>query len=142
VSISDWILANLGPNNRIIASKADAKILGAYDQHPFTDTASSIRTMFYAESIGPAETHTLLKRDVEYVVMDRKVVSWDNMIGYYYYKPEGLKLFDPQIVNKFDDLEGVNRLLDSGDIVVFDVKNYLAAQSEENKSTSPSGRLP
>lgn len=142
VSVSEWMLANLGPDNRIAAPKADAKMLGAHGQYPFTDNGSSVRKMFYSEEVGPSERHTLLKRDVEYVVVDRKEISWDHMIGYYFYRQQALELFDPQIFGKFDGLEGVTRMLDAGDIVIYDVGKYLSAYNEDGELIPTSGRVP
>jgi hypothetical protein len=135
VSAADWMLTNLGPDRRIAASKADAKILNTYNEYPFTDTAAAVKTMFLSETVGPAERHTLLKRNVEYVMSDRKAVSWDHMIGYFFYSPvysssSELKLEDPRVFEKFDGLNGVDRLLDTGDIIVYDVGRYLAASGE------------
>jgi hypothetical protein len=142
VSVAEWMLANLGPNNRIAASKADAKLLGAYSQYPFTDTASSIRTMFLSEDVGPAEIHTLSKRDIQYVLTDRKMISWDHMIGYYFYNEKSLSYLAPRAFKKFDRLEGVTRMLDAGDIVVYDVERYLSAYDEQSQTTSTNVRVP
>ena len=142
VSVSDWLLKNLGPNNRMVASKADAKVLGAYDQYPFTDNTSSVNKMFNTGGVGPAERTTLSRRNVRYVVSDRKLVSWDNMIGYYFYKPQDLDLIDLPVFQKFDGLEGAVRILDAGDIVVYDVARYLAAHPEKNNTISTTERKP
>jgi hypothetical protein len=140
VTVSEWMLVNLGPDNRIAAPKADAKVLCAYDQYPFTDNGRYIKRMFYAEEVDKSENTTLLRRNIEYVVSDRKVISWDNMIGYYFYKEQSLEVFDPRVFEKFDKLEGVTRILDAGDIVVYDVKNYLAAHGDKNETTTTIGR--
>jgi hypothetical protein len=142
VTVAEWVLANLGPDNRIAAPKADAKMLGAYNQYPFTDNGRSIRKMFYAEVVGQAENHTLWRRNIKYVVSDRKVISWDHMIGYYFYKEQSLEVFDPRVFEKFDKLDGVTRMLDAGDIVVYDVESYLAAHGDKNETTSTIGGKP
>jgi hypothetical protein len=136
------MLATLGPDNRIATSKADAKLLNAYNQYPFTDTGSSIKTLFSSEVIGPSERHTLSKRNVEYVVSDRKAVSWDHMIGYYFYNQlysssSELKVVEPRVHEKFDRLQNVNRLLDTGDIIVYDVRRYLASSSDQGTKAPP-----
>lgn len=143
VSVAEWLLANLGPDHNIAASKADAKMLGSYGQHPFTDTGSSVKKMFLSEAVGPAELETLAKRDIEFVMFDRREISWDHMIGYYFYhqlySPSSeLRLLEPGIFAKFDELPAVSRLLDAGDIVVYAVQSYIVASSNEDVETNGS----
>jgi len=145
MTIADWLLVNLGPDHRIAASKADAKVLGAYNQYPFTDTARSIRDMFFSEGVGESEQTTLVKRNIEYVVADRKLISWDHMLGYYFYNQQNgsssdLKVVAVNVFEKFDGLEGVNRMVDAGDIVVYDVEKYLALNNPGSKAASTNSR--
>lgn len=142
VTVSEWIVEHLGFDNRIAASKADAKVIGAYGQYPFTDNGP-IKNLFLSEEFGDAEQNTLLKRNIQYVMVDRKVVSWDHMIGYYFYSSQSnrasdLRVLDPQTTEKFEGVEGISRVLDSGDIVIYGVEMYLEAY-RESKETSGLG---
>jgi len=137
VSVAQWMLVNLGPDHRIAASKADAKILNAYNQYPYTDNGA-IKPMFYSQQVGEPETHTLLKRNVEYVMFDRKIISWDHMIGYFFYNQLDTssaesQFMDPRTLEKFDGLKNVNRMLDAGDVVVYDFTRYLALQAKNSR---------
>ena len=132
VSVAEWIAVYLGQDNRLAASKADAKMFGAYGQYPFTGSAGGIKDMFFSDGVGPSERSILSKRDIEYIVLDRKQVSWDHMIGNYFfshrYSPSWeLELVDPRVFAKFDGLPGATRMLDAGDIVVYDINMYLAS---------------
>jgi hypothetical protein len=142
VTVSEWVLDNLGPDNRIAAPKADAKMLGAYNQYPYSDTGSSIRKMLDSEVVGNAEEVTLSKRNIEFVVADRRVISWDHMLGYYLYKDQSLELFAPSTFEKFDGLAGVSRMLDAGDIVIYDVARYIALHNGVSETTLTVGRQP
>ena len=131
VTAAEWMLVHLGPDNRIAASKADAKVFGAYGQYPFTDNGP-IKNLFLSDAFGHSEQTTLLKRDIQYVVSDRKVVSWDHMIGYYFYsqysnRPSDLRLVESPISEKLDGLRGIPRFFDSGDIVIYGTELYLQA---------------
>lgn len=149
VSVAEWMATNLGPDNRIAASKADAKVIGAYGQYPFTGNAGGIRDMFLSDGVGPSERGILSRRNIKYIVSDRKEVSWDHMIGYFFYNnqfspSQELELIDRQIFEKFDGLVGVNRMIDSGDIVVYDVEMYLASNKDDSdtgKTKSPAQAL-
>ena len=139
VTVAEWMLEYLGPDNRLAASKADAKVLGAYGQYPFTGNGP-IRDMFLAERFGDAQRTTLLKRDIRYIVSDRKNVSWDHMIGYYFYNRQStrasdLRLIEQRIFEKLNGVRGITRLLDSGDIVIYDVEMHLAAYKNSEDTT-------
>lgn len=140
VTVAEWMLEHLGPDNRVAASKADAKVFGAYGQYPFTDNGP-IKNMFLSEAFGISERTTLLKRDIQYVVSDRKVVSWDHMIGYYFYsqfsdRASDLRMVESPIYEKLDGMEGIPRLLDSGDLVIYGTEVYLQAYSQEETVSS------
>ena len=141
VTVAEWMAEYLGPDNRIAASKADAKILGAYGQYPFTDNGP-IKNMFLSEDFGTAEQTALIKRDIQYVMSDRKGVSWDHMIGYYFYsqysdRASDLRVVDTNIAEKLDGVDGIPRLLDSGDIVIYSFELYLEAYKTREASANP-----
>jgi hypothetical protein len=145
VTVSEWLLANLGRDNRIAASKADAKVIGAYNQYPFTSSSGGIQDMFFSAGVGQSERNSLSKRNIEYVMSDRKLISWDHMIGYYFYNQQygsssELKLVDQNVFEKFDGLESVNRMLDAGDIVVYDVGKYLTSNNSQSKTAKSMSR--
>jgi hypothetical protein len=140
VTVSDWMLQHLGPDNRIAASKANAKLLAANDQYSFSDSGP-VKNLFLSEKFGRTERTTLLRRDIRYIVSDRKNVSWDHMIGYYFYnryskRASDLRLIEPWIFTKFEGVEGITRMLDSGDIVIYDVGQYLAAYKRSGDTAS------
>lgn len=138
VTAAEWMETHLGQDHHLAASKADAKVFGAYGQYPFTGSAGAIQDMLFSAGVGPSERGILSKRNIEYIVADRKQVSWDHMIGYYFFNQESdpaweLKSVDPRIFGKFDRLPGVTRVLDTGDIVVYDIQRYLAATRAQAK---------
>lgn len=140
VTAAEWMLEHLGPDNRVAASKADAKVFGAYGQYPFTDNGP-VKNLLLSEEFGVSERTTLLKRDIQYVISDRKVVSWDHMIGYYFYsqlsdRPSDLRLVESLIYEKLDGLEGIPRLLDSGDIVIYGTEVYLQAHNQSDTASA------
>ncbi|MFM8321611.1 MAG: hypothetical protein ACKOC5_11910, partial [Chloroflexota bacterium] len=142
VAVAQWMLQTLGPDNRVAASRADAKIIGAYDQNPITGSDSGIRDMFFSEVLGFTGRNALRKRDVEFVAMNRRMVSWDHMIGFYFFQPNSRRSWETETLDlqqqvKFDGQPGVNRILDSGDIVLYDVGVYLRTPMEQKRPAQP-----
>lgn len=70
----------------------------------------------------------LLGRErVDYVVLDRRLVSADNLAGYYFQPPAARgpeSLRPPAVRSKFERLSAVRRVYDSGDIVVEDLREW------------------
>jgi hypothetical protein len=63
--------------------------------------------------------------DVEYIVFDRRLNSWDNMLGMYFNPIEGRYesiWITPNAYLKFDAEPEVSRLYDSGNIKIYDVR--------------------
>ena len=63
---------------------------------------------------------------LQYAVMDRRLVSSDNMAGYYFDRTStgqlpSTALLAPEVYGKFDRPPEISRLFDSGNIVIYDL---------------------
>jgi hypothetical protein len=147
IQVAKWTLDHLGPDHRIATSRMNAKLLSAYGvQDPFTGWAYGIRAMLISEIVGPGEVEIIQKAGIEYVASDRREISWDHIIGMYFFNQKttpSYELLELESYEKFDGLQGVNRILDSGDIVFYDVRVYLETPLEVIETLSPStGSMP
>ena len=64
---------------------------------------------------------------IQYLEVDRRSISWNNMQGYYFDETGGqpiapTDLLDPKVYGKFDRVSNVNRVYDSGNIVIYDTQ--------------------
>jgi hypothetical protein len=125
VTAARWTDAHLGANNRIATDAANAKLLVAYsDQFPYTGAKFGIRGMLLSEWLGSNELHVMRITGVRYIALDRRLISWDHMVGLYFDQPpitanQPDKLIDPVAFEKFDTHERVSRVFDSGNIVIY-----------------------
>jgi hypothetical protein len=71
-------------------------------------------------TLGMIETVT--KHSIDYVAESRLASGDDSMAGYFLRDPDGGRRVDPLALAKFDSYPGVDRVLDSGDVVVYDVR--------------------
>ena len=146
IQVAKWTLDYLGPDHRIAASRADAKALSAYgEQTPFTGTAHGIRDMLLSAVVGPSEVEIIQTTGIEYIAAERRSISWDHLIGFFFLNQKSspsYELLEFETYQKFDGLEGVNRILDSGDIVIYDVGVYLEAPVEGRKTPSTQAESP
>ena len=127
VSLARWVRTALGPDNVMTTDPSNALMMGAYGfQRPFTGQAYGVQSMLLAPYVDATSLDVLRTLKARYVVMDRRVRSWDHSLGFY--PPGGSgplsapsPLLDPAIVDKFDALAGVNRIADTGSVVVYDM---------------------
>lgn len=72
------------------------------------------------------QVELLRKWDIQYVAVDRRLISSDSMAGYYFDRTStgrlpSTDLLAPEVYGKFDKPQTISRLFDSGNIVIYDV---------------------
>jgi hypothetical protein len=128
VTTARWALARLGPDNVIATDPSNALMLAAYGQQiPFSGQARGIQRMLLAPYFDASSSTVLRGIGADYVVLDRRVRSLDHGSGFY--PPGGSgplsapsPIFDAAVLAKLDTLPGVQRIADSGNVVVYDVR--------------------
>jgi hypothetical protein len=128
VLAAQWAKTFLGTGNRIASDGSNARLLLAYgDQHPLTADDSEIRQMLTAPQVDKSVKEAIHFHGIAYVLFDRRRVSWDHMVGTFFDRKSEVadgtvQLFDSEVYQKFDRSENANRIFDSGNIVIYDVK--------------------
>ncbi len=122
---STWMLQFLGPNNNtaVDVSNMHFMLLNG-NQLPLTGYAYGIQQMLNAKSVNPSVLGILKTIGVRYVVVDRRQISSDQMVGVFLNPATnqvGEQVLDRQVYEKFDQQKNVSRILDSGNIVIYDV---------------------
>jgi hypothetical protein len=118
-----WAKNVLGPGQRFIAPQAVGReILVHGGETTFvTDASFDARTVLYGRDVTAGVVNTLGNHAVSYVAIDRQASADDSMAGYFF-QPAGQRDYiDPVVTRKYDSFPGVDRVLDLGDIVVYDV---------------------
>lgn len=125
---AQWMRAALGPNNLVATDDSNARLMLAYgEQLPLTGRYPDIDDLLRTPDIPAWEVQLMQDQQIQYVAFDRRLISWDNMAGYYFDETGGgsladTALFDPEVYGKFDKPTNVNRIFDSGNIVIYDVR--------------------
>jgi len=133
VDTATWAFAMLGPNNRLIADRTNAKLLGSIGaQYPVTSANEHFGTAFvmFAPRIGPEELDLLRRAAIRYVVVDFRLARDPPLYKYYFEsaEPDAGNHTTPMplaSLEKFDALPGVARIYDSGDIVIYDIRGLV-----------------
>jgi hypothetical protein len=126
LAVADWAATTLGPNHRMAADATNSRLLLAYGEQYGLTGVATIRQLLTGDQLSSRQIQTIQDRQIEYAVVDRRRISWDNMAGYYFDRMgaspnPSVDLFSPAAYEKFDQEQGVNRILDSGNIVIYDL---------------------
>ena len=105
-------------NGRLVLARAQRSVLAG--RHPF------IRDIVSKPEYDRWQLQALRDYQMKYVVVDRRVSSWDNMVGYFFrpMPPPGARTADwlaPGQYRKYDKEPAADRLFDSGNIVIYDI---------------------
>jgi Dolichyl-phosphate-mannose-protein mannosyltransferase len=135
-SLAAWMLAELGPDVRLVADRTNAKLLGSIGlAYPVMAANSHLGTAYamFAHTLGPSHIDTLRQGGVRYVIVDLRLAQDVPVYAYVFEQaePDGGRHTTPmplEALLKWDTLPGVRRIYDSGDLIVYDIQAYLDAQ--------------
>jgi len=134
LAAAHWARAVLGPNNRMAADRANRLLMLSYGRQFTTTSLSSgginVGWVYFAREIRPKEREMLRKLRVDYLLVDQRLTQGLPQSGTYFERGEPnskthTQPMDPGMLAKFDHLDGVSRLYDSGNIQIYDVRGYL-----------------
>jgi hypothetical protein len=137
VSAARWARSFLGPGNRMATDETNARLMLIYgDQFTLTSRKGGVRALIFSDQIGRGEQYILQVAHTPYVVLDRRLVSWDNMRGLYFERQHrdttsDREFIDPSASEKFDRHEDVSRIFDSGNLTIYDVGAFIENPSVE-----------
>jgi hypothetical protein len=130
VSAAEWTRSHLGPGNRVVGDLTDAFLMGTYGYQ--YDVMSSyekleVAPVFTSLTLGPQEQRILQVTQTQYLVVDLRISTALPMLRAYFDEGEAnaghyTSPIDPAALAKFDGMQNVDRIFDSGDIVIYNVE--------------------
>jgi hypothetical protein len=135
VSTAKWTRKNLGTSRRIATFDFSNAILvmsyGLQIQSAGTD--GGLEYALFSNEWREDDKSILRNMEIEFVLLDRRYSSFDHMKSSYFVTAptmikEGhgsLEVMDRQLAGKFDGRKDVNKIYDSGDIAIYDVRSAL-----------------
>lgn len=127
VAAALWSSKYLGPGNRLAADNSSARLMQAYGgQYALAGEQFGIRDLFLNETIDKGELEIIRVTGVDYLVYASPYTRWEDMLGLYYDPAAGTPsgeagAQDPRISGKFDEHPGIARLLDTGNVVIYEI---------------------
>lgn len=125
LAVAEWMRSTLGPGHTVAADEANGRYILAYgEQYPYVGRYPFVREILTEPTLNIRQTAVMAQWGLDYAVVDRRLMAWDIMAGYFFNRnttqPEA-GWFAPDVYQKFDKQETVNRVMDSGDVVIYDV---------------------
>jgi len=129
IQAASWALSHLGPNNRVATDRINQILMGTFgDQRVETalDDNVGISPVFFSSQFGPQEVAILRQARIRYLVVDLRLSTALPLEGFYFEpdEPAAFRLTRPissVALTKFSTIPQINRVFDSGDIVIYDV---------------------
>jgi hypothetical protein len=130
-----WTRSYLGPNNRVATDRINQILMGGYGGQRIISTISDkidVSPVFFSLQLGHDELSILKDARVQYLVVDLRLTRSLPLLGFYYEQSESgaYKHTTPislQALTKFGAVTQINRVFDSGDIVIYDVGGTVNA---------------
>ncbi len=130
VEAARWTDEALGRNNRIAVDFTHYALMGMYGrQYP----VFGVPRVYFSPRIGPREEQDLRLAAIRYLVVDNRLSTGLPLRGTYFvpWEPDANNHtipIDAAALAKFDDVPEIDRLFDSGDIVIYDVRALSRVQ--------------
>ena len=128
VAAAYWAQGELPPGTRVAADDTNYTLMGPYGQ---LTTVSGTATLYEAPQLRAADRDEIVADRVQYLVADRRLSQQLPAGGSYF--PSDPWAFrytaplPPANLTKFNDVEGVGRVFDSGNLVIYDLRSLDAA---------------
>jgi len=130
-----WARTYLGPNNRVATDRINAILMGSFGNQRIVSTIADkidVSPVFFAPRLEESEIAILDSAGVRYLVVDVRLAQALPLLGYYYEQSEtgAYKHTVPlslQALTKFNDIPQIDRVFDSGNIVMYDVGGLINA---------------
>lgn len=124
-----WAGSYLGPDNRIGTDRINALLMNAFGNQFIVNSLAdniNVTPVFFSPSLGPIEVSILQHAGVQYLVVDRRLSTGLPALGFYF-EPDEPGAFQHTnrisllALTKFNTVPQIDRVFDSGDLVIYDV---------------------
>ncbi len=121
---AEWALAVLGPGNRFATDEGDLPVLGSYgDQNTVGDDGY----LYTSTAFTQAAAQQVQAQSIGYVLVDRRLSEMLPASGQYFPVDPNVGKYTRPLplagLTKFNQVPGVARIYDSGNIVIYDLKS-------------------
>lgn len=125
ISAATWTRQWLGPRNRFFSDRDNRLLLATYGGQQVITTLYDkydLGEVEFSERFGPQELDAIRRTSLNYLLIDMRLTWQLPLMGFYfdpgpvYRKPPA-----PRVLQKFNELAGVNRVFDNGYMSIINV---------------------
>jgi hypothetical protein len=128
ITAAQWAGYYMGPGQIVATDRTNMLLMATYGNEwtgSFVAVAS-VETVFTSPDVGP-DVEAILRLDkVQYIVVDHRLSTSLPYVSYFNLATDNAvqttRPIDLEALTKFDAVQQVNRIFDSGDIVIYDVQ--------------------
>lgn len=129
INAAEWANLYLGPNHLVASDRINTLLMATYgNEQVGTSESAKIPAswVFISPQFGPSVKLILQQDRIQYLVVDLRLSTALPQVGSYFNKGENngqpyTKPLDLTALTKFDNVQNVSRIFDSGDIIIYDV---------------------
>ena len=138
IAAASWTLEALGPGHRFLSDRTDRTLLATYGrQHPISAVGDQIdvKQPYFDTHLSNGDVRVLRRADTGYVIADLRLSTSLPFVGVYVERGElnttgtWLTPMPAAALTKWDATSGADRIYDSGDIRIFDIRLLTDARS-------------
>lgn len=143
IAAASWTARNLPAESRFMTDRTDRLLLATYGgQHPISAAGDRIdvRDAYFSTVLGAPEERVLEAGRVRYVLIDERLSSALPTVGVYIERGElrdgaHRRPIEAGALTKWDGAPEVDRLFDSGDLVIYEVSRL--SEPEPDPGSGP-----
>jgi hypothetical protein len=128
VGAAEWMRAYVGPGHGIATDFTDQLLAATYGgERPVTTLSDNVDVspVFFSQGFGGDDASILERGKARYILVDQRLSSARPTLGFYFFPGEFGPLpvsprLSPAQLTKFDSVQGISRVFDSGNIVIYD----------------------
>lgn len=136
IAAGEWMREKHGSDNRVGTDYFNRLMMGSFGRQyipSYMVDGVSLWSVFYATEIGPAELRRMRQVELDYIVADERLTTGLPVNGVYfeYGEPNArahIAPLPPISYAKFNVMEYVSRIFDSGDVIIFDMQGVVDAR--------------
>jgi len=116
VTAAKWAFSYLGTGQRIISDQVNTILMATYGREWVVTPANSqlqVSSVFTSPHFDHDVQTILQQGGIQDVVVDRRLIGVD--------QTDYIQPLDAGMLSKFDGVQGVNRVFDSGNVIIYDV---------------------
>jgi len=130
------MLAEHGPGNTVATDESNGRTLLAFGwQHVFAGRYPNTLSLVQTDQLADWQWELVHSLGINYVLVDRRTIAANNMLGYFFDREPGPQLpasdwLPPAVYLKYDQMRLVSRELDSGDVVIYNLRELMHAAAQ------------